>query len=263
MRNIEIDINKTDVVVKAPASRTPLLTQLPAMAHHRTTDTWHCPHSSMLRLATLLPADAVTFSPQALELLAQERLNLATAIKIKQGEIPGDDFLMYQQITAVELAEIYNSYAFFMDTGTGKTITGLEIIKRKGGKWLVICPKSVVNLGWVKDATDFYKELRVLPDTANLTKKSLVALATQWGEHIPGMNKAKILQVLRDRADIIVVNPARFVNNVRTFTAGMCGIIVDESTMIKNPTAQRTKVITNAAAKLKYTYILTGKPGNI
>lgn len=136
----------------------------------------------------------------------------------------------YQE-EAVEKLSHVKVGALYMEMGTGKTRTALELIKRRldAGKveqalWL--CPYSTV---------------RSMPE--------LVA------EHVCG-------------ADIIMFagieslsNSERIFNNLKQYVEERpTYLIVDESLLVKNPYAYRTKNVISISNKCKYKLILNGTP---
>jgi len=52
-------------------------------------------------------------------------------------------------------------YGIFADTGTGKTIMGLEIAKHFN-KTLILCPLSVIETAWIDDCKHFYPGLKIV-----------------------------------------------------------------------------------------------------
>ena len=71
------------------------------------------------------------------------------------------NFLRQYQKDAVNIALNYNCYGIFSDTGTGKTIMGLELA-RHYKKTLVVCPLSIINTAWINDCNKFYPQLKVV-----------------------------------------------------------------------------------------------------
>lgn len=65
----------------------------------------------------------------------------------------------YQKKT-VNTALNEGCYGIFADTGTGKTIMGLEISKHYT-KTIVLCPLSVIETAWIDDCYSFYPELKL------------------------------------------------------------------------------------------------------
>ena len=137
----------------------------------------------------------------------------------------------YQQAAVDKLSRL-RVMALYMEMGTGKTRTILEIIARKmdAGKmdavvWL--CPCSVIN---------------------NLREE----IIHQIGEIPEWLAIAGIQSV--QGSDRLYVRLLEFVSKLRVF------LVVDESNMVKNFFAKRTKRIIEIAKKCKYRAILNGTP---
>lgn len=87
---------------------------------------------------------------------------------IRAELISGNSFEKYQgnstkllphQKAACRIADMYNKFAFFYDTGTGKTVLALDIItskyKKDKAKFLIICPKPIIQTAWMDDQKNF------------------------------------------------------------------------------------------------------------
>ena len=131
-------------------------------------------------------------------------------------------------------------YGLFMDTGTGKTLTFLEIAKHLG-KALVLCPLSVIETAWIDDCHSFYSELKII---------------NCWGN-----NKKERLEKLNSEADIYVMNYETFKilkNEIKKMDFKcMC---VDESSVMKNMKAQITSDILSMVDYIPRRYVLSGTP---
>lgn len=140
--------------------------------------------------------------------------------------------LYEHQKTAVEKLRKLKVGALFMEQGTGKTRTALELIsiRRDSGKashtiWL--CPCSVKENLY----RDIIKHAGYMPD--DITICGIETLSTSY----------RTLNKLRDIAE-----------------HNDCCLIVDESSLVKNPSAIRTKNIVNLSLLCKYRLILNGTP---
>ena len=119
-----------------------------------------------------------------------------------------------------------------------------------GGKTLVVCPLSIVDAAWKRDAQTFTPDCKVL----NL-----------WRLWQQNRNKRK---ATRDRNigaavaayDIIVVNFETF-KIVKDYLDGqITTLIIDESSKIKSPKSQITKALTRFAKNVEHTYLFSGTP---
>ena len=141
--------------------------------------------------------------------------------------------LLPHQIAAVEKLRHVKAGALFMEQGTGKTATALELIRirREAGKvdaviWL--CPCSA-------------KE-NIRREIVKCADPSLLSCVTICG-----------IETLSTsiRAITYLINKA---------SSKRCFLVVDESLMVKNPGAYRTEHITKISELCQYKLILNGTP---
>ena len=166
------------------------------------------------------------------------------------------------QIRALEKSWDKETYALFMEMGTGKSKVLVDNIamlydrgKIRGA--VVVAPKGVYK-NW--DEIEFPVHMpehvgytKVLWEP-NLTKKKQAELDTLFSDD----DKLKILII-----NIEAFSTTKGLDFADRFLNMLCGralIGVDESTTIKNPTAKRTKNILKLADLAKYRRILTGSP---
>ena len=164
------------------------------------------------------------------------------------------------QMTALEKSWNKESYAYFLEMGTGKTkvlIDNLAMLYDKGkvNGALIIAPKGVVGTWYSNELPthlpDHIENVTVLWQ-ANITKKQQEDLDTlfQEGEglHILIMN----VEAFSTTKGVEFAE--KFLSCHNTLMA------IDESTTIKTPAAKRTKNIVKLAEKTKYRRIMTGSP---
>ena len=164
------------------------------------------------------------------------------------------------QLTALEKSWNRETYAYFMEMGTGKTkvlIDNAAMLYDKGkiNGVLIIAPKGVVGTWYNQEIPthlpNHIENVSVLWQ-ANMTKKKREELnslfATGEELHILVMN-VEALSTTKG-----VEFATKFLNSHNTLMA------IDESTTIKNPKAKRTKNIVTLSMLAKYRRILTGSP---
>jgi len=164
------------------------------------------------------------------------------------------------QITALEKSWNKETYAYFMEMGTGKTkvlIDNAAMLYDKGkiDGLLIVAPKGVVGT-WYDQELPTHLPSHIENVTilwqANITKgqqeKLDTLFETETALHILIMN-VEALSTTKG-TDFA----AKFINSHNTLMA------IDESTTIKNPSAKRTKNILNLSTKTKYRRIMTGSP---
>ena len=164
------------------------------------------------------------------------------------------------QLTALEKSWNKDTYAYFMEMGTGKTkvlIDNLAMLYDKGkvDGALIVAPKGVIG-------TWYNQELPAhLPD-------HIENVTVLWQSNINKKQKEKLdlLYQSDHRLHILIMNveafstekgkkyAASFLRCHKSMTA------IDESTTIKNPKAKRTKNILEIARLAPYRRIMTGSP---
>ena len=164
------------------------------------------------------------------------------------------------QFTALEKSWNKETYAYFMEMGTGKTkvlIDNAAMLYDKGkiDGALIVAPKGVVKTWYEQELPTHLPEhvenVSILWQ-ANITKgqqeklESLFEIETAF--HILVMN-VEALSTTKG-TDFAL----KFLNSHKTLMA------IDESTTIKNPKAQRTKNILKLSTRTKYRRIMTGSP---
>ena len=164
------------------------------------------------------------------------------------------------QLTALEKSWNRETYAYFMEMGTGKTkvlIDNLAMLYDKGkvDGALIIAPKGVVGTWYNNEIPahlpDHIDDVTVLWQ-ANITKQQQEKLdylfEPEENLHILIMNVEALSTTKgKDFAE-------KFLDSHNTLMA------IDESTTIKNPNAKRTKNILKLSESAKYKRIMTGSP---
>jgi len=164
------------------------------------------------------------------------------------------------QITALEKSWNRETYAYFMEMGTGKTkvlIDNAAMLYDKGkiDGLLIVAPKGVIGTWYNQELPthlpDHIENMTVLWQ-ANITKGQQEKLDSLFEPeetfHILIMN-VEALSTTKG-TDFA----AKFINSHSTL------MVIDESTTIKNPSAKRTKNILNLSTNTKYRRIMTGSP---
>jgi len=164
------------------------------------------------------------------------------------------------QITALEKSWNKETYAYFMEMGTGKTkvlIDNAAMLYDKGkiNGLLIIAPKGVIG-------TWYNQELPThLPN-------HIENVTVLWQANITKTQREKLDTLFKTGEDfhILIMNVEAFstqkgVDFASKFLVSHNTLmVVDESTTIKNPSAHRTKNIIRLSNKTKYRRIMTGSP---
>jgi len=164
------------------------------------------------------------------------------------------------QLTALEKSWNRETYAYFMEMGTGKTkvlIDNAAMLYDKGkiNGVLIVAPKGVVGTWYNQELPahlpTHIENVSVLWQS-NITKEQSRKLGTLFktGEELHIL----IMNVEAFSTTKGVDFAAKFLASHNTLMA------IDESTTIKNPQAKRTKNIIKLSERAKYRRIMTGSP---
>jgi len=151
--------------------------------------------------------------------------------------------LLNHQKQAVQIAKKHPKWLYAYDTGTGKTLIGLSIIKQKQVKTLIVAPKILLRDAWLSDAYQFYPEL--------------AQQISDWHSIKSKRNKRHLIT----QAPVLLINYESLLQNPELLTDyGFQMLILDESQKIKNPKSKITKLILKKAIDYPYIYLLSGTP---
>ena len=164
------------------------------------------------------------------------------------------------QLTALEKSWNKETYAYFMEMGTGKTkvlIDNMSMLYDKGkiDGALIVAPKGVIKT-WYEQEIPTH-----LP-------KHIQNVSVLWQSNINKTQQEKLETLFETGTDlhILIMNvealstdkgvkfATKFLNSHKVLMA------IDESTTIKTPTAKRTKNIIGLGKYSKYRRIMTGSP---
>ena len=164
------------------------------------------------------------------------------------------------QITALEKSWNQESFAYFMEMGTGKTkvlIDNLAMLYDKGkvDAALIIAPKGVIGTWYNQELPEH------LPD-------HIENVTVLWQSNINKKQEDKLLQLfeIETALHILVMNVEAFSTTkgkefaMKFLRAHKPLMAIDESTTIKNPKAKRTRNILDLTPLTKYRRIMTGSP---
>lgn len=130
------------------------------------------------------------------------------------------------QQTELEATKDLNRVAYYHDMGLGKTFTGAEkMVQLQAWTNLVICQKSKVD-DWIEHFKTYYPYYNV----RNLTNKKEF---DEWQN------------ICSNRADILVINYELAFRRPQLAELSDFTLMLDESSLIQNETAKRSKFILN------------------
>jgi SNF2 family DNA or RNA helicase len=163
-------------------------------------------------------------------------------------------------LTALEKSWNKETYAYFMEMGTGKTkvlIDNMSMLYDKGkiDGALIIAPKGVVKTWYEQEIPthlpDHIENVTVLWQP-NITKKQQEKLESLF--EIETALHILVMNVEAFSTEKGMKFASKFLNSHKVLMA------IDESTTIKTPTAKRTRNIIDLGEYAKYRRIMTGSP---
>ena len=164
------------------------------------------------------------------------------------------------QLTALEKSWNKETYAYFMEMGTGKTkvlIDNLAMLYDKGkvDGALIIAPKGVIGTWYNQEIPthlpDHIENVSVLWQ-ALITKKQKESLDCLFE------TEEKLQILIMNVEALSTPKGTQFASKFLSCHRAM--VAIDESTTIKNSSAKRTKNILSLAKSAKYRRIMTGSP---
>ena len=164
------------------------------------------------------------------------------------------------QLKALEMSWNRETFAYFMEMGTGKTkvlIDNMAMLYDKGkiNGALIVAPKGVIGTWYTQE----------LP--AHLVDH-IEKVSVLWQPNITKSQSRKLGNLFKtgEELHILIMNVEAFSTAKGTQFAQKFMLshktlmVIDESTTIKNPKAKRTKNILQLADRAQYRRILTGSP---
>jgi SNF2 family DNA or RNA helicase len=168
-----------------------------------------------------------------------------TVNQIKKGqvdmkELPGMKGLFDHQKKAVVIASMFDSYALFMEMGTGKTLSAIRMILYKMVPTMIVAPLSILESVWMNEI-DKWQQV--------FNKSAKLKVVNLWNN----------LKEFNGNYNIYVINYEQF-KKLKDVQAKIKFLIIDESSKLKNHTSGISKAILEYRDKIKYRLILSGKP---
>lgn len=154
------------------------------------------------------------------------------------------------QKKAIEIASNRDNFAIFADMGTGKTCTMVHALMNKGAdkKNVLIVSPLVTLYNWASELEKFagYKDNVILI------------------EKMSDLDRAHDL-ISRGLKRIILINYEKISQRSNKSVIAFCKLhfdilILDESHYVKNPRANRTKMLIKLAQNCKERFLMTGTP---
>jgi SNF2 family DNA or RNA helicase len=159
------------------------------------------------------------------------------------------DYLMVHQEKAAVIAKEKLRYCWWHGIGTGKSALGIELMKQKDIKTLVVCPLSILEETWMEEIKKWDPER--LQQTVNL-----------WALKQKNSPKARRLFIKGlDECKTAIINFESFRSIQEDLEqADFRMLLIDESTCIKNNRSKITEAILEFSENMDFVYPLSGNP---
>jgi len=211
--------------------------------------TWHFP---LRKLVDIIDTFQVNYSSEThkiyldlveLRKIYHAKINLSNEIKESSNEeysLDGVDLsgLYEHQKKAVKLASLFDSYALFMETGTGKTLCALKLVEYWKAPTMIVAPLSTLESVWKREIAKWTKLRSVI------LWDFLAGFERDYDIYLINYEQFKILS----KKSLIPIQ-----NKIKC-------LIIDESSKLKNPSSEITKTVVSFRNKIPHKLVLTGTP---
>lgn len=194
------------------------------------------------KITKMFTGDFLAIFPEA-----HSQLGDLAPISLDYSNYTSSSYLMEHQKTGAENALVKPRWGYFHDIGIGKTLLGVELVKQKKIKALVVCPLAVIETAWMEDLKNFAPGIK----TANLwmlkQKKS------------PAMKR--FYRKSLEECELALINFESFRSIKKDLDqAGFSMLLIDESAKIKDGKSLITKAIIDFSDNMDFVYPLSGNP---
>jgi SNF2 family DNA or RNA helicase len=179
------------------------------------------------------PADCITALNMS-STFPELKVPLSDFLPNHSNNYQPSEYLMLHQKEAGFIGLLEPRYGFFDDTGTGKTLTGIELIKQKKVKTLVVCKLSLIVNAWLSDLQKFAPEIKAV---------NLWALKNK---RLPPH-------------DVGIINYEQFRTSYKKLS-GYLMVLADESSVLKDGKSLTTKAMISYCDNVPYVYLFSGTP---
>jgi len=177
----------------------------------------------------------------------QNELKNYTPVNIDYSKYVPSDYLMDHQRKSALTATIEPRRALFHDVGTGKSVTGIEFIKQKQVKTLVLTKLGIIRDAWIHDLKQFAPEINAINLWALKQKNSPAA--------------RKLFSQSLEECEVAIINFESFRSlQPELEQAGFQMLLIDESAKVKDNRSKITEAIIKFSDNMDFVYPLSGNP---
>lgn len=204
---------------------------------------WAYPLSYFTGVRLLKNFQGADIQPEFLHWIKERHAEEQTLKEIRDGKHieTAPAYLKTHQKICFEIAKRAPRFAFYLKQRMGKTPLSIEIIRHYGGKWLVVCPLSIIESAWAEDVARFGNGLKMV---------------SLWAK-----SKQERIAKLQLTADVFVVNYDGFKMLLPEIQEmEWQGFILDEASKAQDTKSQITKAVFQFSEQTPNVYLLTGTP---
>ena len=242
--------DNTNSIIRCSYAEKELVKAIGDYKFNKATSTWHFPLRKLVDIIDNLHVEYSEDTKIIYDHLVQEKQKYHSLInkanKIKAGQFNGNiisqdgvnllDKCYNHQRQAILIGTLFDSYAFFMETGTGKTLVAIKLMEFWNVPAMVVCPLSTIECVWKKEI-EKWSGL-----TSVILWQNLKAFNYDYNVYLINYEQFKIL------------------SNKEDITKKIKCLIVDESSKLKNPKSQISREVLKYKDKIKHRLCLTGTP---
>jgi len=199
-------------------------------------------------VSKMLIRNFITLFPQSKEIIRETFPDWCSFKNYDESWVPSS-YLMPHQLESAILAKEHPRFGFFHDTGTGKSLLGVELHKQKKVNTLVTCPLSIIEDAWGEDITEFAPEIPYcnLHSIVRETSKKRKAY--------------KINKMIDDKCSLFIINYESFWRNLEFINElGIEMMLLDESSFLKSHKTKVTKKVITFVDNIDYCYLFSATP---
>jgi hypothetical protein len=175
------------------------------------------------------------------------------------NELTVHKYLMDHQGGALRVAARHDRWGIFHDTGTGKSLTALEIFMHHAVKTLIICPLSLIEGAWLNELRNPFAALEESTPELDAVRDKYrsIRASNLWA----AKKRSPVAFKKALEKDLCIINYESF-RTVDKILAG-CNfemVITDESARFCSPKSSTSKKIIEFCDDVQYVYELSGVP---
>lgn len=248
---MKISFQKTRFVIEASFRENSLVAALPTKRFNSRTRLWHVPN--MRKNCEFMLENLRVYMTEEAAVVAEQTRQKS---KIKYKPFPTwynfKTKPFEHQRRALDFAYGLDTHAFFMEMGTGKTKTSIDLmtahmLEGRFNTWVVFCPNSVRH-NW---AREIKIHCPVSPEVVVIESGKKVKV---------GGNPLKVIVVGIESLSGKYRGGTAFVNLVGLIAGNKYAVTLDESHLCKNPDANRSRNVRDLAHGAVVRNVMTGSP---